>query len=222
MRLLPRTLNLIRAIEDDLEIKVDFCRALGLSTNALVIASTKQDGLKEVKGLEVWYIEKFLAADAEAAPHRFSSFSSPATEQVAPGRYVFWSRSPPERRTGEKVEQCLCLARAAAPSRAGPDIQNRPACPVRNLRNWLLAGVFAFVVAGSVAVAPGNPWFQAFFTAVVTAIAIAVSCKPGAMSPRWRIAASIAASARQPRLCMLPMTPSSARAPRTMHPAGGW
>jgi hypothetical protein len=116
----PRTLNLIRAIEDDLEIKVDFCKALGLSTNAQVIASTKQDGLKEVKGLEVWYIEKFLAADAEAAPHRFSSFSSPATEQVAPGRYVFWSRSPPERRTGEKVEQCLCLARAAAPSRPVP------------------------------------------------------------------------------------------------------
>jgi hypothetical protein len=113
-------LNLIRAIEDDLEIKVDFCRTHGLSTNAVVIASTKQDGLKEVKGLEVWYIEKFLAADAGAAPHRFSSFSSPATEQVAPGRYVFWSKSPPERRTGEKVEQCLCLARAVAPSRPAP------------------------------------------------------------------------------------------------------
>jgi hypothetical protein len=65
---------------------------------------------------------------------------------------------------------------------------------VRNLRNWLLGGVFAFVVAGSVAVAPGNRWFQAFFTAVVTAIATAASCRPGAMSLRWRIAASIAAS----------------------------
>jgi hypothetical protein len=116
----PRTLNLIKAIEDDLEIKTSFCRVLGLSTNAVVIASTKQDGLKEVKGLEVWYIEKFLAADAEAAPHRFGSFSSPATEQVAPGRYVFWSKSPPARRTGEKVEQCLCLPRVAAPSPPAP------------------------------------------------------------------------------------------------------
>ena len=77
---------------------------------------------------------------------------------------------------------------------AGPDIQNRPSRPVRNLRNWLLAGVFALVVAGSVAVASGNPWFRALFTAVVTALAIAISCKPGAMGPRRRIAASIAAS----------------------------
>jgi len=116
----PRTLNLIRAIEDDLEIKTNFCRELGLSTNAVVIASTKQDGLKEVKGLEVWYIEKFLAADAEATPHRFSSFSSPATEQVAPGRYLFWANSPPGRRTGEKLEQCLCLPRTTAPSPPAP------------------------------------------------------------------------------------------------------
>jgi hypothetical protein len=65
---------------------------------------------------------------------------------------------------------------------------------VRNLRNWLLAGVFTFVVAGSAAVAPANPWFQAVFTGVVTAIAIAVSCPPGAMHLRWRIAASLAAS----------------------------
>ena len=115
-------------------------------------------------------------------------------EQVAPGRYVFWSKSPPARRTGEKVEQCLCLPRTSCTVSAGPDIQNRPACPVRNLRNWLLAGVFALVVAGSVAVASGNPWFQALFTAVVTALAIAISCRPGAMSPRRRIAASVAAS----------------------------
>jgi hypothetical protein len=54
--------------------------------------------------------------------------------------------------------------------------------------------VFALVVAGSVAVASGNPWFRALFTAVVTALAIAISCRPGAMGPRRRIAASVAAS----------------------------
>ncbi len=116
----PRDFRLIRAIEDDLQIKVDFCRTFGLSTNAVVIASTKQDGVKEVKGLEVWYIEKFLFADAGAAPHRFSSFSSPATQQVAPGRYVFWSRSAPARRTGDKVEQCLCLPQVLAPAAPSP------------------------------------------------------------------------------------------------------
>lgn len=96
--LTARDFRLIRAIEDDLQIKVDFCRTFGLSTNAVVIASTKQGGVKEVKGLEVWYIEKFLFLDSRADPHRFSSFSSPATQQVAPGRYLFWSRSAPARR----------------------------------------------------------------------------------------------------------------------------
>ena len=90
----PRTLNLIRAIEDDLEIKTDFCRELGLSTNAVVIASTKQDGLKEVKGLEVWYIEKFLAADAEATPHRFSSFQQSCNRTGCAGPLLVLGQQP--------------------------------------------------------------------------------------------------------------------------------
>jgi hypothetical protein len=45
-----------------------------------------------------------------------------------------------------------------------------------------------------VTVAPANRWFQAILTAVVTAVAIAVTGRPKAMRPRWRIAASLAAS----------------------------
>ena len=115
----PAAQALMAEIEEDLAVKVDFCRTFGLSANAIVIAATKQDGLKEVKGLEVWYIEKFLASDGKATPHRFSSFSSPATETVAPGRYVFWSTSPRVSRAGEKLEQCLC-------STSLPDANRRP------------------------------------------------------------------------------------------------
>ena len=107
-------------IEAYLAAKVDFCRTFGLSANAVVIAATKKAGLEEVKGLEVWYIEKFLASDPNAAPHRFSSFSSPATETVAPGRYVFWSTSPSVSRAGEKLEQCLCSSSLPDPNRRPP------------------------------------------------------------------------------------------------------
>ena len=107
-------------IEADLAVKVEYCRTFGLSANAVVIAATKKDGLEEVRGLEVWYIEKFLASDAKAAPHRFSSFSSPATETVAPGRYVFWSTSPTLSRAGEKLEQCLCSSSLSDANRRPP------------------------------------------------------------------------------------------------------
>ena len=45
---------------------------------------------------------------------------------------------------------------------------------------------------GSVAVAPDSPWFGASFTAVVTAIAIALLWKPEAVSRRSRVTAAIA------------------------------
>jgi len=61
---------------------------------------------------------------------------------------------------------------------------------VRNLRNWLLAGVLILVVAGSVTVAPDNRWFRALFTAVVAAIAIAVLWRPDPASHRRRVIAS--------------------------------
>jgi hypothetical protein len=115
----PAAPTLMAEIEADFSANVDFCRTFGLSANAVVIAATKKAGLEEVKGLEVWYIEKFLASDPKAAPHRFSSFSSPATETVAPGRYVFWSTSPTVSRAGEKLEQCLC-------SSSLPDANRRP------------------------------------------------------------------------------------------------
>jgi hypothetical protein len=116
----PKALALMTEIESDLAIKVQFCRTFGLSAPAIVVATTKQGGLEEVKGLEVWYIEKFLASDAKAQAHRFSSFSSPATETVAPGRYVFWSKGPSGPKAGEKLEQCLCLSSLPDTSRRPP------------------------------------------------------------------------------------------------------
>jgi hypothetical protein len=95
---------------DDLNAKKDHCRAAGLGAEARVEVKTKRQGLEEVKGLEVWYLEQFLASDPSATPHRFKSFSSPAAEQVVPGRYLFWARHPGSGQTGAKTEQRIATA----------------------------------------------------------------------------------------------------------------
>ena len=62
---------------------------------------------------------------------------------------------------------------------------------MRDLQNWPLAGVFILVVAGSVTVSPNNRLFRGLFTAVVTAIAIAVLWRPDPASRRRRVIASV-------------------------------
>ena len=55
---------------------------------------TKRNGTTEIKGLEVLYLEKFFASDAKAKPLQFRGFSSPAVDDLAPGRYLFWAKEP--------------------------------------------------------------------------------------------------------------------------------
>ena len=110
-RVLRRSANddarveLLQAIADDLEDKVEYCRSEGLAGRRKVTVLTKRDGVVEVKGLEVYYIEKFLEKDPGAKPHQFRGFSSPAVDDLVPGRYVFWSRQPgPSGLTGARKE----------------------------------------------------------------------------------------------------------------------
>ena len=162
----PRTLNLIRAIEDDLEIKVDFCRALGLSTNARGdrVHQTGRFERGEGSGSLVYREVPGRGCRGRAAPFQLVQQSCDGAGGARPLRVLV--QEPTGAQDGRKGRTMPVPAAGSCSLSAGPDIQNRPACPVRNLRNWLLAGVFALVVAGSVAVAPGNPWFQALFHGV--------------------------------------------------------
>jgi hypothetical protein len=91
--------ELLRLLSEDLNDKLEFCRLHGLTGRRRVDVVTKRDGVVEVKGLEVLYLEKFLANDPKATPQQFRGFSSPAVDDLVPGRYVFWAKEP--GRTGK-------------------------------------------------------------------------------------------------------------------------
>ncbi len=86
--------KLLQLISEDLQDKVAFCRTEGLTARRRVKVATKRDGVVEVRGFEVLYLEKFLENDPKAKPQQFRGFSSPAVDDLVPGRYVFWSREP--------------------------------------------------------------------------------------------------------------------------------
>ena len=92
-------------IEQDLDVKGRACRDAGLIVKSSVKVVTKRSGTTEVQGLEVVYLEKFLAADPNATPRTFRGFSSPAKDQLVPGRYVLWAREPGAGgKSGERKE----------------------------------------------------------------------------------------------------------------------
>jgi hypothetical protein len=97
--------TMLAEVRDDLTIKKEHCRAVGLTTPQRVTVVTKRNALEEVKGLEVLYIEKFFQSDANAKPLQFRRFSSPAVDELVPGKYVFWAKQPGESgRRGEQKE----------------------------------------------------------------------------------------------------------------------
>lgn len=101
-----RAARIVGDLADDLDDKESVCWRHGLDAQPLVEVRTKRNGTVETAGLEVWYIEKFLASDATAKPRRFPGFSSPVTDQLVPGRYIFWASDPSGRNSvGEKTEQ---------------------------------------------------------------------------------------------------------------------
>jgi hypothetical protein len=108
--------KMLPSIDDDLEDKVAYCRKHGLSSTRQVTVVTKKGALAEVSGLEILYLEKFLENDARAMPRQFRGFSSPAVDQLAPGRYVVWAREPaPSLKEGPRKEGRVSLESPSRP-----------------------------------------------------------------------------------------------------------
>jgi hypothetical protein len=109
LRDVPQDTNTVKllweAIRDDLAEKVAYCRQHGLAATRLVRVVTKRNATTEIKGMEVLYLEKFFASDANAKPLQFRGFSSPAVDELAPGRYLFWAKEPGAGgKSGERKE----------------------------------------------------------------------------------------------------------------------
>ena len=97
--------TILKLIADDLADKREFCRSEGLAARQQVKVVTKRGAVEEVKGLEVLYLEKFFESAADAKPLQFRGFSSPAVDDLVPGRYLFWAREPgPAGKSGERKE----------------------------------------------------------------------------------------------------------------------
>jgi hypothetical protein len=93
------------AIADNLAIKVEHCRQTGLVAPQHVAVVTKRNGLDEVKGLSVLYLEKFFQNDPSAKPQEFRGISSPAVDDLVPGRYIIWAKETTAAgRTGPRKE----------------------------------------------------------------------------------------------------------------------
>ena len=92
-----RVVNVLRAINDDVVEKADHCALSpsGMATPVRVSIRTVSDG-KESSNWEVLYMPKIMefAADPSGAAMPFRVFSSPAIDDLAPGRYVVWARRP--------------------------------------------------------------------------------------------------------------------------------
>ncbi len=92
-----RIVDVLRTINDDVVEKADHCALSpsGMASPIRVAIRTLFDG-KESPNWEVLYMPKIMefASDATAAAMQFRVFSSPAVDDLAPGRYVVWARRP--------------------------------------------------------------------------------------------------------------------------------
>ena len=92
-----RVVGVLRTINDDIVEKADHCALSpsGMATPVRVSVRTLFDG-KVSPNWEVLYMPKIMefAADPTSAAMPFRVFSSPAVDDLAPGRYVVWARRP--------------------------------------------------------------------------------------------------------------------------------
>lgn len=99
-----RLTSLLEALADDLEVKLEHCKASGgkLGGNVTVRVRTVS-GDQEVRNWQVFYLPKVFETNGNATPDRFPQLSSPTHETLVPGRYVMWVRESSGETTGQRV-----------------------------------------------------------------------------------------------------------------------
>jgi hypothetical protein len=105
---------LFSAVAEDMAIKVEHCRALGIGLGGLVAvrAHTLRDASTDA-GWQVVYLRKLLESLPGAEPQPFPRLSSPSEDSLAPGRYWVWARRPG---TPEQSERMLLTVGAGRTS----------------------------------------------------------------------------------------------------------
>jgi len=96
--------NLVDDITDELEAKVDHCRALGIGMGGSVqLRVNTRRGPASVNNWQVFYLLKIYEAAPGTSPTTFATLSAPAETRLEPGRYWIWARDPATGRTSERA-----------------------------------------------------------------------------------------------------------------------
>lgn len=96
--------NLIDDVTDELEAKIDHCRALGIGMGgSVVLRVNTRRGAATVNNWQVFYLLKIYETAPGTAPNTFATLSAPAETRLEPGRYWIWARDPATGRTSERA-----------------------------------------------------------------------------------------------------------------------
>ena len=95
--------NVIDDVTEELEAKVEHCRALdiGMGGSVVLKVNTRRGGTT-VNNLQVFYLLKIYEHVSGVAPITFPTLSAPAETRLEPGRYWIWARDPVSGRTSER------------------------------------------------------------------------------------------------------------------------
>jgi len=95
---------LIDDITDELEAKIDHCRALGIGMGGSVLLRVDtRRGSASVNNWQVFYLLKIYEAAPGTSPTTFPTLSAPAETRLEPGRYWIWARDPATGRTSDRA-----------------------------------------------------------------------------------------------------------------------
>ncbi len=93
------------AVADDLLLKQNHCRALGLGMGGKVrVSFTTRQRSGVVNNWQVLYLPRIFKDAPGVAPRLIPGWTSPAVEELDPGRYLVWARDPVTRKTTERQE----------------------------------------------------------------------------------------------------------------------
>ena len=96
--------EMLLAMADDSEAKLEHCRASGGRLGGLVLVRvrTVQAGA-EAGRWQVFYMPKILEVSPSATGDLFPQLSSPTEDLLVPGRYLMWVRNPGTGTIGERT-----------------------------------------------------------------------------------------------------------------------
>ncbi len=99
-----RLAEMLDALADDLEVKLEHCTQSGGRLGGSVVVQVRTvQGDQEIRNWQVFYLPKVLEAFGGASPDRFPQLSSPTNETLVPGRYVMWVGDPASNRVSDRT-----------------------------------------------------------------------------------------------------------------------